>query len=172
MLEYLFTFMEKNIVLIFLCVLFLGIASVYSKGIKFLFLSIVGTAALYFALLCLYRLGIGIDVLYNWSSQIVIQICKQIDYYNLFCAHHSVLFSKILEVLSYRSFSNGLIWITQLILVLCILLAAKDILLINFKIAGVKKVFFNYNVGNKNEEITNTINRTQSKFIFYSVLRC
>lgn len=172
MLEYLFNFIEQNIFLIFLCVLSLGIASVYSKGIKFLFLSIVGIAALYFALLCLYRLGIGIEVLYNWSCKVVIQICNQIDYYNLFCCQHSVIFSKVLEVLTHRSFSNGFICITQIILILLVIIAAKDILLIDLKITGSKKVFFNYNVGNKNEELTNTINRTQSKFIFYSVLRC
>ena len=36
MLEFLFDFSERNIRLVFLCVLLLGIASAYSKGIKFL----------------------------------------------------------------------------------------------------------------------------------------
>lgn len=81
MLEFLFDFIERNILLVFLCVLLLGIASAYSKGIKFLFLSILGTIMTYFAFLCFYRLGYGFESLYQWSCEIVIRICYYIDYY-------------------------------------------------------------------------------------------
>ena len=172
MLEYLFDFMKQNIFLIFLVVLFLGIASVYSRRIKFLFLSLLGVAALYFALLCLYRLGIGIEGLYEWSCRFVILICEHIDFYNILCLNHSLVFTKVLEILMHRSFSDAMLYMIHISIIIALIVLAIDILLPRLKLINLRKINFNNVKLNKNLYSSNTINRTQDKYIFYSVLRC
>lgn len=78
MLEYLFDFIESNILLIIFCVLFLTISSIYSKKMKILFIVISMCATLYFAFLCLYSLGVGIEPLYYLSSKIIIMVLEHI----------------------------------------------------------------------------------------------
>lgn len=170
-LEYLFDFLEKNILLVFLCVLFLGIASIYSKGIKFLFFSILGASAAYFGLLCLYRLGIGIEVLYDWSCQCVIHICNQIDYYNILFANHFVLLSKLIELVVQHSFSGTLLYLIHISAILALITLFIEIVVPRIKIY-IRKIRLYFKNLNKKTYFSYTINRTQSKFILNSVLRC
>lgn len=172
MLEYLFNFMKQNIFLIFIVVLFLGIASVYSKRIKFLFLSILGLAALYFALLCLYRLGIGIETLYECSCRFVILICEHIDCFNILCLNHSLFLSKVLEILIQRSFSSAFLYMIHISLIIALIVLAIEVLLPRLKTIHLRKINFNNTKLNKNSYSSNTINKSQNKYIFYSVLRC
>ncbi|MBD5390684.1 hypothetical protein HDR67_01615 [bacterium] len=172
MLEYLFNFMKHNIILIFVVVMFLGIASIYSKKMKLLFLSILGMAGLYFALLCLYRLGIGIEGLYVWSCKVVIFVCEQIDYYNILCLNRSLMSSKLFELFMHRSFSDILLYVIHISILISFIILTIDILLPRLKLIYLRKINFNNNNSNKNLYFSNTIIRTQYKYIFYSVLRC
>ncbi|MDE5546354.1 MAG: hypothetical protein K2I88_02705, partial [Anaeroplasmataceae bacterium] len=160
MLEFLFNFMENNIILIFLCVLILGIASAYSKSTKFLFLSILGTAAMYFALLCLYRLGIGIEFLYDLSCKYVIAICNQIDYYSIFCLNNSILLHRLMEfVLTHFSYDYLLTFLHITILISLIFIVI-EVVIPRLKPIVYKKIYINTNKINNIKVFTYTINST------------
>ncbi len=98
MLEYLFNFIESNILLIFFGVLFFSISSIYSKKMKMLFITILIFSTLYFAFLCLYRLGIGIDILYYWSSKIIITIVEHIKSLFVFNLEHFIFVDHISNI--------------------------------------------------------------------------
>ncbi len=172
MLEFLFGFIERNIFFIFLCVLALGIASAYSKGIKFLFLSILGISAMYFALLCFYRLGYGIELLYNWSCKYVIRICYFIDYYSFLCLNHSIFLTKIMDYFLIHSNGNLLFYFIHFTVLLGFLILAIEIIIPKIKFIYVQKIKINMKEINKKPYFYNTINRVQSKFILNSVFRC
>ncbi|MDE6407729.1 MAG: hypothetical protein K2K50_03900, partial [Anaeroplasmataceae bacterium] len=141
MLEFLFNFMENNIILIFLCVLILGIASAYSKSTKVLFLSILGVSAAYFALLCLYRLGIGIEFLYDWSCRWVIAICNQIDYYSILCLNNSILLHKLMEFILTRCFSNYALTLLHITVLFTLIFIVIEIVIPRLKLIIVKKLY-------------------------------
>lgn len=172
MLEYLFNFITKNIAIIFLCVLSLAIASIYSKRIKYLFYTILGGAALYFVLLCLYRLGIGIDVLYEWSCKYVLMICNQIDCFNFFFFQHTFVLTKIMNLILHDSLSNVLLCLVSISLVVVFVLLTIEIVLPRFSTKNYKKIEINLKELNKSNQFTNTINRIESKYIINSVFRC
>lgn len=172
MLEYLFDFIEHNILIVFLCVLFLGIASAYSKKMKTIFLVILGLAAVYFALLCLYRLGIGIDALYEWSSKYVIMICNQIDYISYFIFQHTIITTKILKFILHNSLSNAVLSFINLSLIVCFVLLTIEIIIPQIKHIFQKKFILNLKELNKSIQFNNTINSTVSKTILNSVFRC
>ncbi|MDE5714833.1 MAG: hypothetical protein K2I42_01745, partial [Anaeroplasmataceae bacterium] len=117
MLEYLFNILQKNILLVFSCVLGLAIASAFSKKIKILFISIIGLSASYFALLCFYRLGIGIDSLYYESCKIVIAVCEWFEQYHFLFLNSEILF-RILKVSSLSSLNDVLYQIEFLTIVI------------------------------------------------------
>lgn len=171
MLEYLFSFIEHNITLIFLIVLAFGIASAYFKSIKILFLSLLGLSTLYFALLCLYRLGFGIAALYEWSCNYVLLICNHIDAYGLIIFHHSFVVSRAINGLLYHPIQGGILCFFQLVLFMFIILSLYAITP-RIKGENFKKVKIRSVIANKNKIIYNTINKTQSKFILNSVFRC
>lgn len=172
MLEFLFNFIEQNIILVFFCVLFLATASIYSKRIKFLFFFLLGGAATYFALLCLYRLGIGIEALYNWSCDFVISICNQIDYCSLFGYGHSPLLVKVFEVVFQHLFADRMLCLIHLTFFISFALVMILILLPRLKVVAIKKIEIHRHYFNKKIYFSNTINSTQSKFILNSVFRC
>ncbi|MDE6655928.1 MAG: hypothetical protein K2J85_02940, partial [Anaeroplasmataceae bacterium] len=163
MLEFLFNFIEHNIFLIFLFVLILGIASAYSKSTRFLFLSLLGIAVSYFALLCLYRLGIGIDFLYDWSCKWVVTICNQIDYYSIFCLNHSILFSKLIEFLFAHSYSDLLLALLHITMIFTLIFVIIEVVIPRLKPIAFKKIKNNAKRINKITVFYNTINSTQSK---------
>lgn len=172
MLEYLFDFMERNIILIFLCVLILCIASAYSKGIKCLFLSILGCATIYFALLCLYRLGIGIDGLYDWASNFVIRLCNYIDFGGMFLSNHSIISTKLLEILFHNTSSNIFLWCLHTTCGIALIVLAIEIIIPRIKFILLYKIQLNIKQINKKSYFPNTISRVQSRFILNSVFRC
>ena len=172
MLEYLLNFIENNLFLIFLCLIILGIASIYSKGIKFLFLSILGGAALYFALLCLHHWGVGIEFLYKISSKYVIAVCEQIDYYSILFFNHSLLITKFMEIFLPTSMSSLLFYVLHISVFITVILIAAGVILPHLCYINLKKVEIRITKVNKINYFYNTINKTQSKFILNSVFRC
>lgn len=172
MLEYLFNFITNNIIIIFLCVLSLAIASIYSKRMKYLFYILLGGAAVYFMLLCLYRLGIGIDVLYEWSCKYVVMFCNQIDYLSFFLFQHTIILTRVFKLIMHNSFYNSILCLVSLSLILAFILLTIEVILPKLTITKSKKVILNLKELNKTIQFYNTINRTESKFILNSVLRC
>lgn len=172
MLEYLFNFITNNIVIIFLCVLSLAIASIYSKRIKCLFYTILCGAALYFVLLCLYRLGIGIEVLYEWSCKWVVMVCHQIDYISLFFFQQPFILTRVLKLFLHDSLFNVLLCLVGISFVLVFVLITIETVLPKFSLNKHKKVEINLKELNKSNQFTNTINRIESKYILNSVFRC
>lgn len=172
MLEYLFDFIENNILLIFIVVLILGVASVYSKGVKFLFFSLLGLAALYFGLLCLYRLGIGIEKIYVWSSKYVIMLCNQLDYYNFICLSHFDILAKVIEVSVQNTVLDSILYLIYFSAVISCVAVAVFIFIPKIVYTKQKKIKINHDILNKNTEIPNTINKSHPKFILNLVLRC
>lgn len=172
MLEFLFDFIERNILLVFLCVLLLGIASAYSKGIKFLFLSILGTIMTYFAFLCFYRLGYGFESLYQWSCEIVIRICYYIDYYSFFCYNHSYFITKILEYLMQQTSSGVILCMMHILVSIGFILIACFFFIPKLRLYTPYKLDLNFKDIHNVAWKYNTINRVQSRYILNSVFRC
>lgn len=172
MLEYLLTFIQHNIFIIFFVALFLGIASVFSKKIKIVFFTLLGLGLTYFCLLCLYRWGIGIESLYEWSSKYVILVCHQLDIYTFLFVNHSFILTKVLEALSHHSLTETILCFTQLSIFIS--LVALTIIVVIPRIADEKITKIDikrFNI-NKYPFFINTINRTQTRFILNSKLRC
>lgn len=172
MLEFLFDFLERNIVLVFVCVMFLGIASAYSKGMKFLFLSILGIAMTYFALLCFYRLGYGFEGLYQWSCNIVLRICYYIDYYSIFCFSHSFIITKIMEGILHQSPSNMTLYIFHILASITFVIIVIAIIVPKVRILFRNTIQINMKDINKITIKYDTNNRVQAKYILNSVFRC
>ncbi|MCM1131710.1 MAG: hypothetical protein NC310_07375 [Roseburia sp.] len=172
MLEYLFTFIKNNIFVIFLVLVFLASASAYSKKIKFFFLGTLGLAFVYFVLLCLYRLGIGIDSLYEWSSKYVILLCNQLDLFSMVFVQQSFILTKTLEVLGHHSLTDVILCITQLAFLIALVLLTIIIVIPRFVGEKVNKIKISRFCINKYSLFINTNNRTQTRFIFLSKLRC
>ncbi len=172
MLEYLLTFIQNNIFIIFFAVLFLGIASIYSKKMKIIFLTLLGVAVAYFILLCLHKCGIGIDCLYEWSSKYVIILCNQLDVYTMLFVQHSFILNKVMEALSHHSLTEIILCVTQIALFIAFVLITITIVLPRFLVEKIQKIKINRFHINKYCLFINTINRTQTRFILHSKLRC
>lgn len=172
MLEYLFNFLEENIILVFFCVLILGIASIYSKGIKSLFVFLLCGTAFYFMLLCLYRLGIGVESLYIWSSKWVVMICNQIHYYSFLGTSQLVFLPHVLELLTHQQIPNYIVVLFETIFLLILILFVVEVYKIKLLWIKPNNASIKINKHNKNFYFTNTINRVSSTFFFNCVLRC
>lgn len=99
MLDYLLDLITKYISIVFICVLILCMASTYSKKIKVLFITILVLFASYFALLCLYKLGVGIQPLYEWSCDIVYFLCSYIERFNIIIFNNEFILSRLIYMI-------------------------------------------------------------------------
>lgn len=171
-LEYLFNFIEHNIILVFLCVLILSIASAYSKKAKIIFLALLGGAAFYFALLCFYRLGIGIQGLYDWSCRCVVYLCNQIDYCNIISVNHMVFLPKFMEFALHHSISEAFFTFVETIVIFILVLIALEGTVKIFKNVSFKKININTKATNKIYYFSYNNNDVISKINFNLVLRC
>lgn len=152
MLEYLFDFIESNIILIFICVLFFTISSIYSKKMKMFFIAVLMCATLYFALLlCLYRLGIGIDFLYCCSSKIIITVIEHMKCLFIFDFEHLIgteyLSNIIFGEKMVDKFTISIFFVSSIIILPLIINSHKP-LIINFECKKIKldiknKIFIN-----------------------------
>ncbi len=171
MLEYLFDILQKNIIFIFFCVLGLAIASAFSKKVKIVFVGLIVLSASYFALLCLYRLGIGIDSLYYESCKIVIAVCEGFEQYH-FLFFNSEIFFRLIKITSLTSLNDILYHIEIITIGVICLLFFFDLyfpFIFNFKIRNVE---IQYNYVMKQTYYTNNIVEKQPRFILNSILRC
>lgn len=172
MLEFLIDFIVNNLLLVLLCVIALGIASVYSKGVKIFSFYLFAIIVSYYIFSCLYNQGLGIDILYNCSSKCVFVLCNQNDYIQYLCLSNTLTPAKLLDNTISYSVINILFYVIHIVLILSFMILSVEYILPQLKKNKIKKMELYSEEFNKNQYINNTINSIQPKFILNSVLRC
>lgn len=171
MLEYLLFYIEQNILLIFLCVLALVISSTYSKIIKSIFIFTLVCSFIYFIFLCLYRLGIGIDILYCFSSKLIISFLEHIKCYSVLGINHFIAIEHLTECVFGQHIANKFTIIVcgiTTIIILPFILSINKPIELDIKINKLK-----FNINKHNNLIKKIIvdNKTANKFL-NCTLRC
>lgn len=169
-LEYLLNFLGKNILMILFVAFILTFFSVYSKKSKFIFILTLCGASTCFILLYLYRLKIGIESLYDWS--LVVCMFNQMDYYEIFFLNHFFVLTKEPIVFIRQTFSQTILLFVQIYLMFLLITLFIEVLLQKGLILFDRIKLQTKKNNNKKIYLSNTINRTQFKFILNSVLRC
>lgn len=172
MLEFFIDFIGNNLLIVLLCVIALDIASVYFKGVKVFSFYLFSVVVSYYIFSCLYNQGLGIDILYNYSSKCVFVFCNQNDYLQYLCLNNTFNSTKILDNTISYTVMNILFYVIHVVLLISFMILSVEYILPQLKKYKIKKMKLYSEVFNKNQYIYNTINSRQPKFILNSVLRC
>ncbi len=172
MLEFLMDFIGNNVLIVLLCATALVIASVYSKGVKIFSFYLFAIGISYYIFSCLYRQGLGIDILYNCSSKCVFVLCNQKDCLQYLCLNNTFISTKLFDNTFSYTIMNLVFYLISIVLVISFMVLAIEYILPQVKKNKFRKTELYSADLNKNQFIYNTINSIQPKFILNSVLRC